>query len=174
MVGLLVFDAFIAFAQHSNALIQFSNEQGCLPLTAEFSLDGVGEDVVWTMSDGSKYSGNYQQIVFDLPGVYSVSATYFINGKEETITEERLVEVYPKPTPYFDLKTGENMLETIPTIGSLYTWFLEDGTEISNESYWLNLSALNPGEYVILLEETNSLGCTERTAPQSIAVLASN
>lgn len=174
MVALFTYASLSGFAQKSNVIIQFSNEQGCVPLITEFSLDGVGEDVVWTIGDGMEYSGNYQRIEFDTPGVYSVSATYKINGKMETITEERLVEVYPKPRPYFDIKTGDNLLETIPTIGSLYAWFLSDGTEISDESYQLNLSDLNPGEYVIILEETNSLGCTERTAPQSIAVLASN
>lgn len=161
-------------AQDYNVEIDFSNESGCIPLTTEFSLIGADENVVWTISNGQSYSGNYQRIQFEEPGVYSVSATFLLNGKEETITEERLIEAYPKPHPQFDFKTGENSLETIPTIGSLYAWYLEDGTLISDETYQLHLTDMNPGEYVIILEETNSLGCTERTTPKSFAVMASN
>ncbi len=165
--------SFGAHAQNSKAHIEAYNEHGCQPLTTEFSLEGADENVVWTIN-GRTLKGNYQRIEFKEAGVYNVSATYVKNGQKVTVTEERLVEVYPNPHPNFEVNASENLLEATPTIGSNYAWYMADGTKIDNESYQLQLSNLSPGEYVIMMEETNSLGCSQKSAPQAVAVLASN
>jgi gliding motility-associated-like protein len=142
--------------------------------TVYFTNYTIGNDPVvtrtWDFGDGSATSSvtdpvhNYQQ-----PGLYTVSQSVTTQqGCSKTISDS--IRVYRTPDPFITgdsiacLNTTMNLQGnlTVPDTAISWKWDLGNNNSLTTQNVALNFK--NSGNYVVKLQASNALGCSDTTS----------
>lgn len=163
LLSVVLIQGSVILAQSQIYRVQATENQGCEPLTTQLSIEGVASDITWKISNGKELVGSKVTAAFNEAGVYSLTASFEENGHIVVVERFRIIEVYQNPQPYFEMVDDPNLgmtLYSIPNIGSRYQWYLSNGDRLDQTSYQVPIKNFKPGGYSLVLEETNSLGCS--------------
>ncbi|HKK69123.1 MAG TPA: PKD domain-containing protein, partial [Bacteroidales bacterium] len=117
----------------------------------------------WTFPGANVESSNEEnpQVVYDTPGVYSVSLTAHASTEDDTIVHEDLITIHPAPTAYFTVNAFELFLPDALALfdnaslhAETYLWDFGDGNTSEDDNpyhyyaaegnYQVSLTASNP------------------------------
>ncbi|MBX2928260.1 MAG: PKD domain-containing protein [Saprospiraceae bacterium] len=165
----------------SNALpsVNFSavSRRGCAPFEVQF-LNQSSENALsflWLMPGAEPASSTEANpvVVYDQPGIYSVTLTATNAAGGASIARMDFIEVLAQPEAAFDVSI-DNLIVTFTNTsahGDSYSWDFGDGSPLSDEENPVHTYA-GPGMYVVLLEVTNECGSVAFT--QEINVIVSS
>lgn len=151
--------------------------QGCIPLNITLTNTTPNTtDCSWTLSNGTSFMGcGDQSVLLENPGCYSVTlSTYSQNGCLNSATLTDMICLELSPIAAFALSDDVVIINSSVNLTNLsqnatfYQWDFGDNAGSSAQthpSYYYTDS----GNYVILLEAFNDLGCSD-TATMTITV----
>jgi gliding motility-associated-like protein len=149
----------------------FSNTptSGCAPLVVTFKDQSSGDPKFWNWDFGNGQLSNVQNpiIVFNQPGVYSVTLVVKNANGTHGITKDSLITVHPSPQAGFDanIRTGCNPVNvqfsdlSSDPAGNIISWEWDfgDGTKSTQRNPQKNYNV--NGFYSVSLTVTSSTGC---------------
>lgn len=151
-----------------NANFNFDTEEGCEPLSVNFTdLSDNAQVYNWQFSDSTSTTTSDPTHIFEEAGNYGV--TLIITGAggcTDTISYQNIIEVWPNPTADFDYVTVADPQidgtvnffdQSSPVIS--WEWDLGDGTTFTEQNPSHQYSY--HGDKFIILIVTDSLGCTD-------------
>ena len=148
---------------------QFAYENTCVGQVAEFTDESIvssGTVIgwLWDFGDGMIDQSQNTTHTYDTAGTYMVTYTIFNStGCQEVITDS--LTVNSAPMSEFLIDEGGSVNEPIATLDLStdalgWAWDFGDGSSISNDQDPTHIYT-EPGEYIVTLEVTNDVGCTD-------------
>lgn len=132
----------------------------------------IGNDPVvtrtWNFGDGTTASDPDPAHIYQQPGLYAVSQSVTTQqGCSKTVTDT--IRVYRTPDPYIAgdsigcLNSTLNLqgMLTVPDTSITWKWTLGNNNFLSTQNVSLNFPS--SGNYMVYLQATNLLGCTDST-----------
>ena len=106
---------------------------GTAPLTAQFSIIGAPTNIYWDFGDGGDSTEFNPRHQYELPGLYSPTLTYCIDGSCDKISKYNYIEVSPGEEVTFNAEKTEGVapLSTkfiVVGPAETYSWDFGDGT----------------------------------------------
>ncbi len=171
----------ITFTPSSGLVANFQSniQEGCSPLTVSFSNQSGGNPTsfLWNFPGGTPSSSTQQNpsVVYNTPGIYSVSLTINNNSGNNSITKNSFIKINGKPTADFDYSfdSGNSVKFINKTnqsgLAQNYSWNFGDNntsTEFSPSHKYAN-----NGTYSVLLIAANSCGNTLKSKNISVTLV---
>ncbi len=146
---------------------------GCGPLTVQFTSTSSANSITyaWAFPGGTPSSSTAQNptVVYNTPGVYTVSLTVSNNAGSNTATKTNFITVNPGPTAGFTSSVaGATATFTNTSVnGATYSWAFGNGqtSTAQNPSH----TYINDGMYTVTLTATNACGTS--TASQVVVIV---
>ncbi len=170
-------DAFrVEEASGSTLMADFSADvqDGCAPLTVQFSDASVGNPSGWSWSfpGGNPDSSTEPNpsVSYEQPGTYSVTLEVSNDdGQTSTVIKSQFIRVLPEPTAdfSFSLNGGTATFTNLSQNADSYLWDFGDGSTSSDENPTHEYTAT--GEYTVSLTVTNE--CGQNTFSQTVNVV---
>jgi PKD repeat protein len=157
-----------------------SAEVACIgaPVTFTQSVTGIVESYTWDFGDGTTESAILNpEKQFAAAGVYTITLTVFISGKECASVASKQMEVVDDPIADFEFKptcTTEIAFKNISKKSTAWEWTFE--SEVSTLQSPIHKFTIAPAEYVVSLKAFNAAGCfatIEKTIGVKEPVIAS-
>lgn len=150
-----------------------TNTSGCGPLVVQFVNQSSANttSVSWSFPGGSPATStqNNPLVVYDLPGLYTVTMTASNSAGSSTITQTNLVQVSTTPDAAFSsIQNSGTIAFTNTTTGATsYSWFFGDGgiSNLPEPTYTYTAD----GVYTVILVANNT--CGNDTATQTVTVV---
>jgi PKD repeat protein/pimeloyl-ACP methyl ester carboxylesterase len=150
---------------------QSNSQQGCTPLSVQFSNQSVGNPTSysWSFPGGTPSSSTQQNptISYNSAGTFPVTFTVNNSQGNSTITKNGYITVTAKPTAEFDYQVEANnsikfLNQTNNTgLAQTYTWTF--GDNISSAEFSPLHTYASSGTYSVKLVAQNSCGNTSKT-----------
>ena len=157
----------------------FTPASGCRDLSVSFTDESpeAAGSVVWDFGDGSPVSNAANPThVYTAAGIYSVTLTRTVDGCENFITQNSIIEVYELPEVAYnnDNAFGCTLPHTANFTGvssDAISWFWDfgDGTtsDLQNPSH----TYTDFGEYNVTLTVTDDIGCENTISTTNISLI---
>ncbi len=171
--GSSTFSQTITITTPPTAAFTASPLAGCAPLTVQFTnaSSANATSFLWEFPGGTPSSSTEQNpvVVYDSPGVYSVTLTASNAAGSTSVVQSDFILVFGPPAAAFDAEVaGPAVRFTNASNGATgYQWDFGDGNG-STEENPVHVYAAS-GNYVVVLTATND--CGTATSTQTITVL---
>lgn len=140
---------------------------GCNNLTVQFTNTSAGNPTSfnWSFPGGTPSSSNLENpvVVYNTPGVYSVTFTAMNAAGSGTITQTNLVNIVTSPVAGFTTTNSTNIYSfaNTSTGATTYSWDFGDGgsSTVANPSHTYTVD----GTYTVVLTSTNNCGTSTST-----------
>ena len=147
---------------------------GCGPLAVQFTNQTTGAGVItysWQFPGGAPATSSDQNptVVYNTPGVYSVTLVATNGGGSSTFTQNNFITVTPPPVASFTsmVNLDTAFLASTSTNASAYAWSY--GDDSTGTGPVVNHRYLNDGVYIVTLTATGPCGTSTRMDTVTIA-----
>lgn len=150
-----------------------NNQEGCSPLTVEFSDESSGVISEWNWNfEGGNPSTSTQQnpiVEYTMPGIYEVTLEVTNPFNSNTTTKTEYVTILATPAASFNSSVNIDEVNLVNTSvnATNYFWTFGDGTTSTEENPQHNYA--QDGIYTITLDASNSCGTV--STQQSITIV---
>jgi gliding motility-associated-like protein len=154
---------------------------GCAPFSVQFNNLSYGYNVsyLWDFGNGQTSTLENPSVVFDAGGPYDVSLTITdAQGCSQTFLNDNYILSFSGPTASFYTETAgvdfySGLLQLVNTSSNsqFYVWDFGDNTPVSYAENPIHAyPSLQPGQYVINLQVSDTNGCVDESSMLVISI----
>lgn len=180
LLALIVSLPSMVFAQPSAGFTS-SIVSGCSPIIVHFTDQSTGTPTSWRWDLGNgviSFLQNPSTTYFN-PGTYNVKLVVSNTAGSDSIIKHQYITVYPNPVSNFNASDSSGCIplmvqftdRSTTSSGTIVNWNWDFGDGTISTAINPSHSYINPGNYTVSLQVTNSFGCTKTfSKPQYIHV----